>query len=135
MKKTRLTAQRIKVLDYLNRVKRHPTADMVYKEVVKELPSITLATVYRNLNLLAERGDILRLRISNEYRYDGDTSTHQHCVCRKCGGILDIFQKEISQYALKKFSCKGFDPDSLSIIFYGTCKNCKKTAQRQKHTR
>jgi len=127
MANTRLTNQRIKILEHLKSVKTHPTAEMVYDTVVKGLPAITLATVYRNLNLLADRREILRLEINNEYRYDADLSFHQHCVCKKCGKIVDLFQKEISKYALDKIKTADFEPSSVNVIFYGICKGCKKT--------
>jgi len=121
---TRLTNQRIKILEHLKSVKTHPTAEMVYDKVIKELPAITLATVYRNLNLLADKGEILRLEINNEYRFDGDISFHQHCVCKKCSKIIDLFQKEISGYALNKIKTNDFEPSSVNIIFHGLCKAC-----------
>ena len=121
---TRNTNQKIKVLEYLKSVKSHPTAEMVYLAVKKDLPAITLATVYRNLNQLAEKGDILRLEINKEYHYDADMEYHQHCVCNKCGKIIDLFQKEISKYCLGKIEIKDFQPTSANIIFHGVCKKC-----------
>lgn len=121
----RMTNQRIKILNYLKSVKTHPTAEIVYNAVKKELPTITLATVYRNLNLLAEKGEILRFEINGEYRYDACTDFHQHGVCKKCGKIVDSFQKEISKYALSKFKSKDFDADEVCIMFKGICKKCK----------
>ena len=125
MKKTRMTSQRVKILEYLKGVKTHPTAEDVYRNVKKALPAITLATVYRNLNLLAEQGKILKFKIHNEYHFDADISCHQHCVCKKCGSICDVFQKEISEYALKKAKLGGFKPDCVNVIFKGLCKKCK----------
>jgi len=122
--KTRNTNQRLKVLGYLKSVKTHPTAEMVYNEVKKELPAITLATVYRNLNLLAEHGNILRLEINNEYRYDADTRHHQHCICKECGQIHDIYNKNISKNILSLFSLKNFKPQSVDIIYRGLCNKC-----------
>jgi len=125
IKPRRNTNQRIKILTYLKSVKTHPTAEQVYRVVKKDLPAITLATVYRNLNLLAEQGQILRLEINKEYRYDADKGYHQHCVCKKCSKIVDSFQKEISSSVLKRFQKKGFTPHTVEIIFYGICKECK----------
>ena len=65
--KTRNTIQRIKIMKYLKSVKTHPTAEMVYNAVVKEIPSITLATVYRNLHNLANKGKILMFEFNKEY--------------------------------------------------------------------
>ncbi|MBC8500210.1 MAG: transcriptional repressor [Nanoarchaeota archaeon] len=121
---TRNTEQRKKILEHLKNAHTHPTAEIVFKEVVKQLPKITLATVYRNLNLLAEQGKILRLEVNKEYHYDACIESHQHCVCEKCGRIIDSFKKNISKYALKKFQLKDFEPKSVTIIFRGTCKKC-----------
>jgi Fur family ferric uptake transcriptional regulator len=120
-----MTNQRLKILEHLRIVKTHPTADMVYDAVKKGLPAISLATVYRNLNLLADDGTILKLEIGGEFRFDGDTSSHQHCVCRKCGRITDVFQNEISEYALKKLRIREFIPECVTVIFSGQCKSCR----------
>ena len=82
----------MRVLEYLLGVKTHPNAETVYNHVKKELPTITLATVYRNLNAMVEAGQIIRMEINNEYHYDADTRAHQHCICRSCGKIIDVFQ-------------------------------------------
>ena len=122
-----MTSQRMKILDYLRSVKTHPNAEQVYRHVKKKLPSITLATVYRNLNLLAEQGEILKLEINKEFRFDADICYHQHFVCKNCGKIIDVFQKEISEYAMKKVKSKDFKPQCVKIIYWGLCKNCDKT--------
>jgi|TARA_Y100000310_G_scaffold39192_2_gene36794 Fur family peroxide stress response transcriptional regulator len=123
MMKRRLTVQKLKILEYLRSVKTHPTAEIIYDAVKKQVPTITLATVYRNLNLLANKGKILRLEMGNEFHFDADIGRHQHCVCRKCGKIYDVFQKEISKYAMEKINYDGFNPTNVQVIFYGYCKN------------
>ena len=123
MMKRRLTVQKLKILEYLRSVKTHPTAEIIYDAVKKQVPTITLATVYRNLNLLANEGEILRLEMGNEFHFDADIGRHQHCVCRKCGKIYDVFQKEISKYAMEKINYDGFNPTNVQVIFYGYCKN------------
>ena len=122
--KRRMTNQRMKILEYLESVKNHPTAEKVYQAVRKGLPAITLATVYRNLNLLAEEGRILRMEINGEYHFDADMCCHQHCVCQECGKILDVMQKEISEHAMKKIKVRGFEPRCVNIMFIGSCKRC-----------
>lgn len=126
MVKHRQTIQKIKILEHLKSVKTHPTAENVYNAVRKDFPTITLATVYRNLNLLAEQGEILRFEVNKEYRFDGEVCSHQHCVCRKCGNILDIFDKKMSEMSMNSLSTKKFEPDSVCIIFHGICNNCSK---------
>ena len=123
-KQTRNTNQKLKILEYLKSVKTHPTADIVYEAVRKDLPAISLGTVYRNLNQLAADGKILMFKIGNESHFDGDICSHQHCVCTECGKIIDCFQKEINQYAMKKIDVKGFTPACVTIIFKGLCEEC-----------
>lgn len=130
MAKTRITNQRLKILQYLKKVKTHPRAEEVYEKIKAEMPAISLATVYRNLNRLAEEGEILRLEINKEYHYDGDKCSHQHCLCKKCGIILDVFQKDISEYALSKIKSEGFQPSCVTIMFNGVCKNCLKKGDK-----
>lgn len=120
---TRTTIQRMRILEYLKSVHIHPTAEQVHKAAVKKLPMITLATVYRNLNLLADQGEILRLELCGEYHYDADTSFHQHGHCRKCNHIEDFFQEEISKQALGKLKSK-FKAEGVRITYDGLCAKC-----------
>ena len=125
-KQRRISVQRQKILNYLKSVKTHPTAEMVYSGVKNEMPNVSLGTVYRNLNILAEDGEILKLEINNEFHFDGDLCKHQHCVCNQCGKIMDVFQEEISKYALKKINVKGFEAKCVNVIFNGNCKSCRR---------
>lgn len=120
----RNTSQRIKILTCLRSVKTHPTAEMVYSLVRKELPSVSLATIYRNLHLLADSGEILRLEVNGEYRFDGDVGFHQHCVCKECGKIIDLFQKELSTHALNEINTSNFIANNVNIVFLGSCISC-----------
>jgi Fe2+ or Zn2+ uptake regulation protein len=122
---TRNTNQRLKILEYLRSVHTHPTADIIYEEVRKELPAISKGTVYRNLQLLTEQDRIIRLEINKEYHFDADCRCHQHFVCRDCGIIMDIHNEEISRQALKSFKSKECFPDSVCITFRGKCKKCR----------
>ncbi|MBU0666793.1 MAG: Fur family transcriptional regulator [Nanoarchaeota archaeon] len=121
---TRITNQRLKILDFMKNIHTHPTAEIVYNAVKKDLPAITLATVYRNLNLLARQGVILRFEINGEYHYDADMCSHQHGICKKCGKIVDIHQGELSEYAIKNFKSNDFRAECVNIMFKGLCKEC-----------
>lgn len=118
-KVTRKTPQRMKILEYLRSVRTHPTAEEVYNAVKKEMPSITLATVYRNLNLMADQGQIIRLEIDHEYRYDAHSEGHIHFVCKNTGRIIDIDDDEVAEYVKSKLG-KGFNPEKVTVIVKGT---------------
>ena len=69
----------------------HPTAETVYLDVKKDYPNISLGTVYRNLSLLSEIGEIQKISSSNgPERFDGNPKPHFHFFCRKCGQVTDI---------------------------------------------
>jgi len=121
----RNTNQKIAILNYLKNVYTHPTAEMVYQEVKKKLPVITLATVYRNLNKLAEQGKISRLEINKKYHYDAELSSHQHCVCNKCSKIIDVHQDKIMQKAINSLQQPEFQVSAVDIVFFGLCNSCK----------
>lgn len=120
----RMTTQRVKILEYLRSVKTHPTAEIVYNAVKSDLPTISLGTVYRNLNILAEQGKILKVNINNEAHFDGDVCNHQHFVCTKCKKVIDILQGEITEYVMNKVKCNGFTPICVTIKYAGYCNKC-----------
>lgn len=124
MTKLRLTIQKIKILEFLRSVKSHPSAEMVYEAVKKDIPTISLGTVYRNLNYLSDSGEILRLEINSEYRFDGHVDKHQHCYCSSCGKLVDVYNKKINDYAIKNIGEENFKVDSVQVLFKGICSDC-----------
>jgi len=125
----RNTVQRQKIMDYLMSVQSHPTAEEVYREVSKTLPQVSLATIYRNLNRMAESGQIRRISLHGEYRFDGQVGEHGHLLCTRCGKILDAQQTQVHgavrDRALRKLPC-GFSAKRVSVTIEGTCKDCGK---------
>ena len=124
LKKSR---QRDAILANLENRNDHPTADMIYMDIRKEIPNISLGTVYRNLSLLADLGEILRLSVSGKAeRFDGITNFHYHFVCRECNQILDLpmdYVSEINELAQKAFPGEITGHDAF---FYGICPDCVK---------
>ena len=83
--------QREAVLVYLRSTKSHPTAEQVYQKIREEFPKISLGTVYRNLNLLADCGEILRLNCGDGVEhFDATTTPHNHFICRRCRQVIDL---------------------------------------------
>ena len=126
----RLTTQRQIILEELGKVTSHPTANEVYDMVRKRLPRIGLGTVYRNLELMAESGIILKLEVGGtQKRFDATVEPHYHIRCNSCGKVDDIameVQNRINQAAEKasKYIILGHH-----IEFSGICQNC---AQEEK---
>lgn len=117
--------QREMIKSFLMTRKDHPTADMVYMNVRQRNPNISLGTVYRNLTLLADIGEIQRLRVGDGVdHFDADTSLHYHFVCTKCGCVEDLDMDSIEE--INEAASARFDGqiDGHVTYFYGTCGNC-----------
>ena len=119
IQKERITSQRKIILDYLKSVKTHPSVEEVYLAVRKKLPQISLGTVYRNLNILKEKGQIQEIFCEVSH-FDGDISPHSHFVCEHCGGIFDIFEKFNFPKKTKVGKIKNY-----KVYYYGLCKKCQ----------
>ena len=119
----RYSHQRELILEAVKSVKTHPTADMVYEAIRQTEPSISLGTVYRNLNLLASNGDITPLYTGDDkVHYDGDTSSHRHFVCKKCKKIIDIFiTPQIPSEITQKMK---LTVEEEKTVYYGQCREC-----------
>ena len=122
---TRNTLQKDIILKAVNRLHNHPTAEMVYEEVIREYPRVIKATVYRNLNQMAQQGQILRIQISNSAdRYDFNIAGHYHLKCTGCGQVYDMDVPYMSQLNELDLSGQGFIIEDHNIIFQGKCPNC-----------
>jgi len=121
----RLTTQRQIILEELGKVTCHPTANEVYDMVRKRLPRIGLGTVYRNLELLADSGVILKLEVGGtQKRFDATVDPHYHIRCSACGKVDDIdipVQEHINQAATDASSYKVL---GHHIEFSGICHSC-----------
>jgi Fur family ferric uptake transcriptional regulator len=121
----RLTSQRQVILEELKKVTSHPTANEVYDMVRKRLPRIGLGTVYRNLDLLAERGIINKLEVGGEQkRFDGDTSPHYHIRCIRCNRVEDIFIDRDKKLEKKAATCCNYKILDHHVQFSGICSKC-----------
>jgi Fur family ferric uptake transcriptional regulator/Fur family peroxide stress response transcriptional regulator len=122
----RTTKQKKIILDILKKTKTHPTADWVYQEARKILPEISLGTVYRNLNLLKELGEIQELNYgSGHSRYDGNPINHYHFVCDNCNKVIDLeipLIKHLDKQLRKDYGLQIFHH---RLEFYGLCESCQ----------
>ena len=117
--------QREAILNFLMTRKDHPTADVIYDNIRKAQPNISLGTVYRNLSLLAEIGEIQRLTTGDgKDHFDGNAMPHDHFVCRMCNSVIDV--NGSVDHKLDKAANKTFDGEieGHTTIYYGKCRNC-----------
>lgn len=123
---TRNTVQRQIVLQTVLRMHDHPTADTVYAAVAVEHPSISKATVYRNLNQLVGQGEIRRVPVPNGAdRYDFNMAEHYHVRCTQCGRVYDVYMPHIDNLIGRVEDASGVEVQRYDILFEGICQECR----------
>lgn len=124
--KLRKSIQRDTILQVVRSTTNHAGADWVYEQVRKVIPNISMGTVYRNLRLLAQAGEIRELDISgNLRRFDGNINNHYHFRCEKCGRIFDL--DEVVDHTIESRIAQktGFRVKKHHIEFIGLCTDCQ----------
>lgn len=122
----RNTTQRYAVLDYLRSTTSHPSAEEVYSAVRKKLPRISLATVYRNLDVLCQSGAATMIEYDDIRRYDGNPEPHAHIKCRECARISDITVPLSLCRAKDIHHQTGYVVTHMDVCYYGICPSCHK---------
>lgn len=103
----------------------HPSADSVYQEIIRDYPDIGLSTVYRNINVLVEDGQLRRLAIPGQVdRFDGNAAAHDHFLCNACSRLYDV--GHVMPGGIDIDAVDGHKIGDYSIMLYGRCKNCIK---------
>lgn len=133
MKTLKYSRQRESIKASLMARHDHPTADALYTSIREEYPNISLGTVYRNLNLLVELGEIRKLTCGDGAdHFDADTSPHYHFVCKKCGQVYDLPLSSMDNINHLAQEHTDGQVDSHTIFFYGTCKSCLPLSHEEK---
>lgn len=123
-----MTRQRKLILEILKDTKSHPTADWIYEQLKKKIPNVSLGTVYRNLRILKEEGEIMELSYGSSYsRYDGNPKNHYHLVCIKCGAVSDVCIEVINEINKQVEKHTDGEVSYHRLEFYGKCKICKES--------
>ena len=117
--------QRELIYDNLCNRYDHPTAEMLFEDLRKIRTNLSLGTVYRNLSLLVEIGQIQK--ISTEYgpdRFDGNAKPHLHFVCKNCGCVMDFPMEDDGELIMKASQSFAGTIESVNIQFVGICPDC-----------
>jgi len=125
-KALKMTAQRRVILEELRKERTHPSADELYLRVRRRLPDISMATVYRNLEILSQHGLIRRLwEGGGPRRYDGVTDEHYHVTCDRCGRIGDVPLEAVNGFLNEAQKITDYAIKGYRLEFYGFCPSCK----------
>ena len=128
VKTLRYSRQRERIYEYLIATDAHPTAEMIHSDLRKDSPELSLGTVYRNLRLLEELGQIRRVTThdGNE-RYDAICEDHAHFICRSCGTIQDLPGIDPDRIRDGLGLEDGYQISNLDMLLRGTCPVCNST--------
>ena len=128
----RITPQRIAILRILSISEGHPSVEKIYETVKKKFPTTSLATVYKNIAMLKELGEVLELSFGTESsRYDGSRpDPHPHLICSKCKKIVDPDLDSLKDAAAELTKETGFRITSHRLDFFGICPECQEKQSR-----
>ena len=122
----RNTRQRQVILEELRKLRSHPTAVGLYEIVRRHIPSISLGTVYRNLELLASMGEIQKLEwMGSKARFDGNVDRHDHVRCTCCGRVEDVPGGSLDLARLGTNDCNGYELLGYRLEYVGICPRCR----------
>ena len=126
----RPSMQRIEIMKYLISHPCHPTVDEVFTGLVKEMPTLSKTTVYNTLRLFAEHNAAQMITI-DEHRvcYDGDTESHVHFYCTKCGKITDMTEEMIPKLETKEIN--GCLINNVQLYYKGICRECREKESKE----
>jgi len=123
-KRYRHSKQRQLILGIVQNAADHPTADRIFQIARKQMPTISLGTVYRNLQLLSETGLISSIRLDDKsIHYDRSCASHFHFVCRKCHHVEDI--PPDSKTTQQLHALTDHQVDNVHLQLYGVCRRCQ----------
>ena len=117
----RPTLQRVAVFSYLCNYTSHPTADILYADLVSAYPTLSRTTIYQTLHALHKCGLVTKVESDGEMRFDVETSFHGHFRCTQCGKIFNIFYQETATFPQPP---SGFMVKETSLFYHGICPLC-----------
>lgn len=127
--------QRESIKEFLMTQTSHPTADTVYENMKQIYPNISLGTVYRNLSLLTDLGEIRKLSsFGGADRYDGRIQPHCHFICTDCGKIVDIEAPDTDSFLSEVQEDFAGKITGYTARFFGICEECMKKKENQENS-
>lgn len=119
----KITPQRLAILRLLEGNTRHPSAEEIYSHLKPQYPSLSLATVYNTLEVLARTGELQEVRIkAGKRHFDPNPAPHGHFLCRICGSIHDLDAGPMEKKV--PFDLKGYQVEEYTLNYYGVCPEC-----------
>ena len=122
----RRSRQRERILELLRSTGRHPSADWIYERMKEEFPNLSMGTVYRNLNILMDQGQIKKIDFGSTFdRFDANIGPHYHFVCERCGSIIDLEMPVDDSLNERVGRATPYAVRRHRIEFFGICDRCR----------
>lgn len=122
----KVTPQRLAIYNVLAATKAHPSAEMIFNELQPVYPTMSLATVYKTIEILKELNLVQVLNAGEDsFRYDADTSSHPHIRCLTCGRVDDLHGIDSSDFVGKVAGSTSYQITGKQFYFYGVCLQCQ----------
>ncbi|SMD10467.1 Fur family transcriptional regulator [Sporomusa malonica] len=124
----KVTPQRLAIYSALAATKAHPSAEMIYNELQPLYPTMSLATVYKTIEILKELNLVQVLNVGEDsFRYDADTANHPHVRCMCCGRVDDLYGVDSTEFIGKVAAQTEYTLQGQQFYFYGVCPACQVT--------
>ena len=125
----KVTPQRIAIIKHLDGNTVHPAVDDIYREVSRDFPTLSLATVYNTLDTLERIGEVRAICADpNRKHYDPNTSLHHHAICSRCNAIRDVTADYSTALKLPAEVAEVFAVEEAFAYFRGVCEGCSSLA-------
>jgi len=119
------TPQRIAICKFALSSREHPSVQRIYEEVKKTYPTVSLATVYKTLQILKEIGLVQELNFpKDQTRFDSYLEPHINLVCLRCGNIQDVDDVNAKELVKRIAAARRFTPSGQRLDIYGICEKC-----------
>lgn len=127
----KVTPQRLAVYEVLANTKEHPNAEMIFNSLQATYPTMSLATVYKTIDILNEIGLVQILNASEDsFRYDADTSEHAHIRCIECDRVDDVFDLDTAKFNADIQKDTNYRLVGQQFYFYGVCPGCQQKGDK-----
>jgi Fur family transcriptional regulator, peroxide stress response regulator len=122
----KVTPQRLAIYDVLYNTTEHPSAEVIFNQLQSHYPTMSLATVYKTIEILREIGLVQVLNVGEDsFRYDANTENHPHVRCMVCKRVDDIFEVDTSEFVAKVAQKTAYQLTGQQFYFYGVCPDCQ----------
>ncbi|MDU2063224.1 MAG: Fur family transcriptional regulator [Sporomusaceae bacterium] len=122
----KVTPQRLAIYNVLANTKAHPSAEMIFAELQPLYPTMSLATVYKTIEILKEIGLVQVLNAGEDsFRYDARVESHSHIRCMQCGRVDDLEDIDASKFIDEVSASTPYKVTGQQFYFYGVCPSCR----------